>query len=247
MKSLLILNYHKIVIETSKDEWSAFDLPFSQFRYQLKLIEKSKTPVIALKDWLSGNLSNGFYIALTFDDGCSSVTDYALPELKKRRFPFSVFPVVEKVESSGSLKWNELKSMMSANVEIGSHGMTHKPLYSLLQDELNYEVRDSKEIIDEQLNIKTTYFALPFGVYGRRSLKTLRNSGYYTVFSTRSKLNYDPNLFIQHRLNVKSTMSLSEFESLLKGKKTYLLKRSVLSFFALELNRISGVLKRLKR
>lgn len=114
-------------------------------------------------------------IVLTFDDGYRGVADYALPALKRREWSATVFV------NSGLIgcdnEWNckdrirrwhmnedRLAELVDAGWEIGSHGVTHRSMVKLSEEELLHEVCDSLNALRVKFGA-VDCFAYPYGDY----------------------------------------------------------------------------------
>lgn len=63
-----------------------------------------------------------------------------------------------------SLTWEEIMEMHKGGIEFGSHTMTH-PVLSRVnnQDDLEFEIRQSKKVIEERLGSEVVVFSYPVG------------------------------------------------------------------------------------
>jgi len=66
----------------------------------------------------------------------------------------------------------------SGLVELGSHAMTHAPLSTCTEEELEYEVRQSKGDLEPIWSQAVTFFAYPFGDYTDNVIDSLKKNGY---------------------------------------------------------------------
>lgn len=62
-----------------------------------------------------------------------------------------------------NMTWDNLKTLAGSGHEIGSHGISHKSLRSLSDMDMTAEIRDSKTIIENNLNQSVRHFSIPFG------------------------------------------------------------------------------------
>ena len=114
-------------------------------------------------------------LVMTFDDGYEGVLKYALPSLKKRDFTASVYVCTgtlglwnnwnfkDKVKRR-HLSLDELRRLSLAGWEIGSHGVTHRSVLRLDENELIDELDVSKRILEAAFGRVTSY-AYPYGDY----------------------------------------------------------------------------------
>lgn len=68
-------------------------------------------------------------VALTFDDAYRSVYTHALPMLRSRNFPFTIFVTTDYIDGKSRLylSWEQLREMTSQGAEIGNHSLSHPP------------------------------------------------------------------------------------------------------------------------
>jgi peptidoglycan/xylan/chitin deacetylase (PgdA/CDA1 family) len=208
MKKVLILNYHKLTEETETLRNNKFHVSFSSFVKQLELI-KSK------------NQKNTI---ITFDDGNLSDFTLAYPLLKEHGIKGMFFPVINTIGTKDHLAWEQLIEISNDGFEIGSHSVSHRDLTQLSPDEVQKELKESKRIVEEKLGKEIQALALPYGKSNKSILKIAKEEGYKVVYSTNGGVS-SPDDFLQHRWNIKSTMSMETFEKILSGNKwTYFSK-----------------------
>ncbi len=105
-------------------------------------------------------------IAVTFDDGLSDLYTIAYPYLKSKKIPFTVFIATELLDTPGYITTAQLIEMsMDELVTVGSHGITHKILTELTDDEKKYEIRESKKILESLIKKDVFCFAYSHGQY----------------------------------------------------------------------------------
>jgi peptidoglycan/xylan/chitin deacetylase (PgdA/CDA1 family) len=120
----------------------------------------------------------GKVAALTFDDGDASVLEHALPLLAAAGAAGTVFVPSATVGIPGVLSWTQLEELKGAGWEIGSHGHTHRPFASLTAEELASEVRVSKALLEDELQVRCVSLAYPYGECDERSMQQVRDAGY---------------------------------------------------------------------
>jgi peptidoglycan/xylan/chitin deacetylase (PgdA/CDA1 family) len=65
--------------------------------------------------------------------------------------------------ASMQLTWDEVRTMVAANIEFGSHTMTHPILSNVTSDALETEISGSKVMIEKELGKEIIAFAYPVG------------------------------------------------------------------------------------
>lgn len=120
---------------------------------------------------------------LTFDDGYSSVFNEAFPILEKYGMSATVFLAVGGSNVSGPnnrllslngtemLLWREIRDMRDGGIDFGSHTLTHPDMTRLDRTGIEYEIRKSKEIIEDYLGKAVSSFAYPYGKYDKKSIE----------------------------------------------------------------------------
>ena len=135
----------------------------------------------------NGNKSNNNTRAVTiaFDDAWKSQFTYAKPILDKYGFKGSFFIVCNYVEKNPDrMAWNDIQALERQGHDIESHSMNHIPLDDLSQQQLNYEIGQSKQcIIDHSISGKNniSIFAYPFDI-GRDNITVINTVAKYYQF-----------------------------------------------------------------
>lgn len=177
-----VMMYHDIL--TPKQVF--FDVTPEEFEQHLQLIQsKGLTPISM--DQLVAHLQTGVPlpekpILLTFDDGYAGHYTYVYPLLKKYNYPavFAIYTAkVGKKMGRSSLTWEQLKEMAADPlVTISSHSVTHKVMSGMSDAEIQFELQESKRILEEQLGISIRYFTYPEGKYDAKVVAALPGAGY---------------------------------------------------------------------
>jgi len=129
----------------------------------------------------SGEKIDGRYFCVTFDDGMDSCLDIAVPILNERNISAAFFIMTEYTSNVANkdgrieafipglkykaryLSWSDCREMLNAGMIIGSHTRRHEKLINLSDGEVYDELKISKEIIENNLNIVCNHFAAPWG------------------------------------------------------------------------------------
>jgi len=182
-----ILSYHHFADDCD----SPLCIPASEFDLQMKYLHDHGYRVVSLRDLL------GFFnylhplpersVVITIDDGYRSVYDIAYPILKKYGFTATLFIYTDYVGvSRNAISWDQLREIMTAGFEVGSHTLSHVDLTKILEGEddqdylarIERELFESKEILDKELTDNTISVAFPFGRYDPRVLAICERLGY---------------------------------------------------------------------
>lgn len=98
-------------------------------------------------------------IALTFDDGPSKYTEKLLDILNEKEVKATFFLLGYKVEN----RIDTVKRMSEEGHNIGIHGYTHKLFTKLTEEEINYEIETSRDIIENIIKDKVELIRVPYG------------------------------------------------------------------------------------
>lgn len=81
------------------------------------------------------------------------------------------------------MNWDELLSLSkSPYCTIGAHTMSHPFLCNVPKELLQYELVESKDILEKKLNINIRYIAYPYGAYSEEVLECCKNNGFHIGF-----------------------------------------------------------------
>lgn len=136
---------------------------------------EGKAPIEEKKD---------FKIETSWDDG--SIHDIRLGSiLKKYKLPAVFYIIVDKVGKEGFLTWEQVKDLERQGFEIGSHTMTHPAdLKALYEEDLHYEVQNSKDILEAVVGHPIGKFCYPRGRFDQRVQEVVMNAGYTSARTT---------------------------------------------------------------
>jgi len=100
-------------------------------------------------------------VVISFDDGDISVYTTAYPIMKEFGFVGVNYLVGNRLESDGFMHVEQIKELMAAGWEVGSHSMTHTDLTQ--SPDVGWELAQSKADLKKALGVKILSFAYPFG------------------------------------------------------------------------------------
>jgi peptidoglycan/xylan/chitin deacetylase (PgdA/CDA1 family) len=123
-------------------------------------------------------------IRLTFDDGNASDVDYALESLRTRGLQATFFIVAGRLGEPGFIDRAGIRTLVAAGMEIGCHGMYHRPWRRLDERALDEELSDARRLLEEAADRPISEAACPFGSYDRRVVRALRRHGYRRVYTS---------------------------------------------------------------
>jgi peptidoglycan/xylan/chitin deacetylase (PgdA/CDA1 family) len=155
-------------------------------------------------------------VQLTFDDGNASDVAVALPQLLERGLSATFFVVAGRIDQPGFLSTGDIKELAAAGMQIGNHGMRHRPWRHLTAAELDEEVIAARRSIEQVVGTPVTHAAVPFGAYDRHVLSALRRAGYNRVFtSDGGRARRDS--WLQQRTSLRKQDGPDELNRILSG------------------------------
>jgi len=113
------------------------------------------------------------------------------------------------------LTWDQVHTMHLAGISFGAHTMTHPVVSRLSPSELEWEILESKRILEKKLDSPVHHFAFPFGKRdecGDAASYVLMRGGYKSAVTTESGLNSvstDP--LRMRRFSIDESASLAMF------------------------------------
>jgi peptidoglycan/xylan/chitin deacetylase (PgdA/CDA1 family) len=128
-------------------------------------------------------------IAMTFDDGHSSVYTYAFPTMRSMDSAWTAthFLPVSFINAPGSVTTDQLREMERAGWETGGHGMQHTNLSSIPIDSVENEIRRNRQWLADS-GLAHESFAYASGNYNPSVESVVKK--YFKNIRTAHDLNY---------------------------------------------------------
>ncbi|MCU0456321.1 MAG: polysaccharide deacetylase family protein [Bacteroidales bacterium] len=178
--SIVVLMYHVI---RQGEPSNLYERSASEFENDLEYLISNNIRVLSFNDLLiireSGKMPSGHSAIICFDDGDKSCYDLALPLLRQYMMKATFFIWVEKVGQLNYMSGSEISTMSRFMLNggarlfsFGSHSYTHPfllgrkpdfPTDEEYQAFLDYEMGESRRVIESLTEIEVNTFALPFG------------------------------------------------------------------------------------
>ncbi len=220
-----ILVYHNVK-EESLSKPSAINITKEDLETQFEYISqnyKSLSPS-ELIDYYQGkrNFIGEKPILITFDDGFKSVYKYAFPLAKKYDVKFTVayLPSGRKpYVTENKISWDQLREMKDSGlIEIASHSFNHFDLSTLSDEEIEYQLEHSKEVIEEEMGC-CDHLIVPHGGWDRRVAKIAKEVGYKSLFVTANSINHENIVFNKYKIWRITVSSNDKIEDILDPKE----------------------------
>jgi peptidoglycan/xylan/chitin deacetylase (PgdA/CDA1 family) len=247
-----ILMYHSI-----DDSSSVLSISPSSFERQMRWLSDQGYKVVPLRHVVE-NIAQGNgvpperSVVITFDDGCESVYQNALPSLIKYGFSATIFLVAGYVGKLNNwtdqppgiprlslANWSQIREMDQCGIEFGSHTINHIRLDQVPIEEARIEVCQSRTIIEQKLGHAIDLFAYPYGKYNQSLLAVVENTYAGACSTDLGLVSPHSNPFKLERIEMYYLRNPLVFQSVTKpAMSAYLRTRRGLRTLA------SGVLKR---
>ena len=238
MKPLaLILMYHDLVAPSQRVaiDRMPYALDPDVFTRHLEILASQRRRIVPVGTWVME--AEGEHkrtveaagrppdILLTFDDGDRSNFTTALPLLQRHGLSATFFLTVGCVGQEGYLTWEQVRALREAGMEIGSHTLTHRPPALLTDDELRYELVESKHRLEDRLGMTILSVSSPTGFYNAKIGALARESGYRAVCIGRiGAVTSRTGPFALPRLPVKRTINDADFRRLIAPSRIHLMR-----------------------
>lgn len=220
----VVLMYHALHPDNDTSMVDAEDQPYAVS------VSTFKEHMAMLKGYRVGLLSNDASkpqpdVVITFDDGHISNLDLALPILKEYGWKAYFFVTTDFIESREFFcRPHQLKDFVDAGMVVGSHGVSHRFLADLSDDESKRELSLSKDRLQSWLDTDVLSISYPGGRYTAGTMDLARKIGYRQIFDstfdTISASDLAENSPLA-RVAIRRSTSASEFESMVSNDRSY--------------------------
>jgi peptidoglycan/xylan/chitin deacetylase (PgdA/CDA1 family) len=170
-----ILMYHSISEPKQKQKHPYYETCISRrvFAEHMKFLYDNNYAVINLKD-IQKYFNNKEYInrkaaVITFDDGFRDFYTDAFPILQRYAFSATVFLPTAYIEKERlrfkekeCLCWSEVRDLNSKGIQFGSHTVNHCRLSMLSKKDVEFELRESKDKIENEIGESILLFSYPY-------------------------------------------------------------------------------------
>jgi len=195
-----ILMYHSIGISHNGEIGAGlYSVPVKNFEQQMELVHTTGT--VPFGDCPC--------CIITFDDGDITNYRHAYPVLQLLGLKAYFFILAGRVGTEGYMRWEQIRELKNSGMIIGSHAMTHRILTELSDADLDYELRESKKILEDNLGCPIDFFSVPRGFYNKKVIKKAKEAGYKAVFTSKPS---DNDGYRLGRIAVKGSWSLGYFK-----------------------------------
>ena len=226
MNDVLVLCYHAI-----SPDWPApLSVTPERLQRQLELLVSRGYQGATFYEAVTSR-QPGKKLVVTFDDAYLSQYELAYPILSSLGLPGTIFVVTDFADSGRtlgwpgidhwldgphraelrSLSWGQLRELVGAGWEVGSHTRTHPMLTALDDEELVRELRESRETCETELGRRCPSLAYPYGDVDSRVAAAAATAGYVAAAALAARLEQGSPLMMWPRLGIYGKDSLPRF------------------------------------
>jgi peptidoglycan/xylan/chitin deacetylase (PgdA/CDA1 family) len=227
-----ILMYHRIR-EGSGDRHPFYETSTSPrlFAEHMRYLNENGYRTVGLDDVMNGSPASEPRVAITFDDGYEDFYTHALPVLSSYGFRATVFVVSSfpqcperNLGQDRYLNWTQIRELLALGNEIGSHTVSHPDLHRIPGERLEYEVAESKRVIEQETGARIDSFAYPYafpehdiGFLAALRAILCRNGYAKGVCTSIGTAKPNADCFFMPRIPINSFDDLRLFEAKLAG------------------------------
>ena len=223
--------FHDIVPADRLAEVPATHRPYvftpEEFRAYLIAARQAPRRAIPVRQ-VPTELGEPFY-SLTFDDGLASDYTEAFPVLAELGLRATFFVVPMFVGTTGYVTWGQLREMVAAGMEVGSHSLTHSFVDVLGPADLEREFGESKRMIEGRLGAPVVAASLPRG-WGSPALAPALAGLGYRAFCTSRVAWWHPgdDALAMPRVAMRRGLEVEDFLAILNAERRALWRLQVI-------------------
>lgn len=217
-----VLMYHRVDNLTDQEKRSPLlrDLTVSpsDFEEQVKfLVDNGYSALLASEveeAVLKGRELPEKAVCITLDDGYKDNFEQAFPILKRYKVPATIFLVTNNFGRSNRLSWEDVFQMRrEAGFGYGSHSVHHYDLTTLDQETLDFELMESKRLIELKIQDSVTSIAYPAGSYNEFVKERAKAAGYIAGWKKGGgHVTPAEDMLMLPRVRVSGRTSLADFK-----------------------------------
>lgn len=212
-----ILLYHRVGVSPTNNPYY---ISPEKFEEQMKLLRDWEYTVIPVELLVKAIREGADLpprpVIITFDDGDISVYTAAFPIMQKYGLTGVTYIVGNYMGTEGYMSADQLKELVAAGWEMGSHSRSHRDLTRLEPAVQRMEIVEARKVLQEATGDQVLSFAYPFGIMNSGVGSYVHSAGYVAAMG----LGFTPdqgksNLFWLQRRDIKGEYDVKRFASYL--------------------------------
>lgn len=212
-----ILLYHRVGISPTNNQYY---VPPEKFEQQMKLLRDWEYTVIPV-ELLVKAIKEGAKlpprpVIITFDDGDISVYTTAFPIMQKYGLTGVTYIVGNYMGTDGYMTADQIKELVAAGWEVGSHSRSHRDLTRLEPAVQRMEIVEARKVLQQATGSPVLSFAYPFGIMSSGVGNYAHFAGYIAAMGLGFTSDQGKsNLFWLQRRDIKGEYDIKRFASYL--------------------------------
>lgn len=186
---IFLYHYVENVKDTKDKIRMSLNIPPNIFEQQVKTLQNAGYTFMTAKDL--GDVLDGRMllpakpILLTFDDGHWDFDTDVLPILKKYQVKATQYVIPGFTGGSDFMTQAQVQDVVNSGlVDVGAHTVHHISLKGKLLPVVQYEVNQSKYMLEQTYHISVVSFAYPNGFFDAQAAQVVKAAGFSTAVST---------------------------------------------------------------
>ena len=227
----VILLYHHVALDTPPST----SISQEKFKEHLEFLRDNNYSVIAL-DKMIKSAREGTYlpdksVAITFDDGYSSIYETAFPLLKSFGFPFTLFLSTGPIdrEQQNYMSWKQVREMSDAGVIIANHMVEHPYMLEKQPQEsqndwlnrLEAELLSAETRIEEETGQSHRFLAYPYGEFDTTIKRVLEENNFIGFAQNSGAIGHNSDFLALPRFPLASIYANLETAKIKLGSKPF--------------------------
>ena len=203
-------------------------MPIAKFARHMDYLARHRR-VVPLADLVAGRTGKGrAAVAITFDDGYTSVLDEAVPVLRRHGFPATCFVPTKWIGHANGwdtfkptdrplpiLSADGLRALAAAGVDVESHGHAHMHLGDAEEHDVVADVTASRDLLAEVLGRPPRFLAYPYGSQSPAARRAVAACGFECAFSIGQR---DEGEFGRERVTIRPADHLALYAFKTSGR-----------------------------
>jgi len=229
-----ILLYHSVSSAASSG-FSRWAVSPARFAEQMRLLAEGGYQAITVSEYAQCMLGEAELcdkpVLITFDDGFADFGTTALPILRQFGLRSTLYLATKYLDATSSwlasegeasrsmLKWSDVAAIAGGDVEIGSHGHSHRQLDTLRLRDAVEDIERSKDLLEARLGLTIRSLSYAHGYSTRALRREVATMGLTSACGVKHALSsIRDDRFALARIIVQENADRAGFERLLQGQ-----------------------------
>ncbi len=216
-----VIMLHHVSDDPLHESLKPYSISHKSFLQLLDYLEEHQYHTICFDDIVKNkNAAKQKTVILTFDDCPKHLFDFAIPELQKRKMKavfymptahlggYNDWDAAEGRTRVDLMNEDDLKELNRLGMETGAHSHHHIHLKKVDEKTVEFEVKESKQLLELIIGKEVISFAYPFGSVPKNYKQILTAAGYRFAISIYTPFENDLSIrrFIYHDGDTTETL-----------------------------------------